>query len=62
MQLNTKTIVFNNQNRWVVTVNGVAENEIGYGSKQAAYDRMDVLWESRPQSDKTMEALYVGRD
>ena len=61
MQLNTNTIVVNNQNRWVVTVNGVAEAGIGYGSKEFAFKRMDELWEKRSQSDKTMEALYVGR-
>ena len=62
MQLNTKQIVVNNQNRWVVTVDGVAEAGIGYGSKEYAYKRMDELWAARPQADKTLEALYVGRD
>jgi len=62
MQLNTRTIVINNQVRWVVTVNGVSEESIGYGSKEYAYKRMDELWAARPQSDKTLEALYVGRE
>ena len=62
MQLNTRTIVVNNQNRWVVTVDGVAEAGIGYGTQTLAFARMDVLWAQRPQADKTLEALYVGRD
>lgn len=62
MQLNTRTIVVNNQNRWIVTVDGVDENGLGYGSQSMAFERMNVLWEQRPQSDKTLEALYVGRD
>jgi len=62
MQLNTKQIVVNNQNRWVVTVDGAAEAGIGYGTKEYAFKRMDELWEKRPQADKTLEALYVGRD
>jgi hypothetical protein len=62
MQLNTRQIVVNNQNRWVVTVDGVAEAGIGYGTKALAFERMDALWARRPQADKAMEALYVGRD
>lgn len=62
MQLNTRTIVVNNQNRWVVTVDGVAEPGIGYGNQALALARMDELWARRPQADKTLEALYVGRD
>ena len=54
--------VVNNQNRWVVTVDGVAEAGIGYGTQALAFARMDVLWAQRPQADKTLEALYVGRD
>ena len=62
MQLNTKQITVNNQTRWVVTVDGVAEAGNGFGTKALAFARMDVLWEQRPQSDRTLEALYVGRD
>ena len=62
MQLNTRTIIVNNQNRWVVTIDGEAEAGIGYGNKELAFQRMDVLWAQRPQADKTMDALYVGRD
>lgn len=62
MQLDTRQIIVKNQIRWVVTVDGVAEAGIGYGAPQGAFDRMDVLWAKRPQSDKTLEALYVGRD
>lgn len=62
MQLSLRTISVNNQNRFVVVVDGVAEVGIGYGSKEYAYKRMDELWAARPQSDKTLEALYVGRD
>ena len=62
MQLNTKQIIVNSQNRWVVTVDGVAEAGIGYGAIQYAFARMDELWAKRPQADKTLEALYVGRD
>lgn len=62
MQLNIRTIVVNNQNRFVVVVDGVAEAGIGYGTTAAAFERMDVLWAQRPQADKTLEALYVGRD
>ena len=54
MQLNTRTIVVNNQNRWVVTVDGVAEAGIGYGTQALAFARMDVLWAQRPQADKTL--------
>ena len=62
MQLNTKQIVVNNQNRWVVTVDGVSEAGIGYGTQALAFARMDELWAKRPQADKTLEALYAGRD
>jgi hypothetical protein len=62
MQLNTEIIVVGGRNRWVVIVDGVAEPGIGYGSKELAYARMNELWEQRSQSDRTMEALYVGRD
>lgn len=62
MTLNTRRIIVNNQVRFVVVVDGVAEAGIGYGSEALAFERMDVLWARRPQADKTMEALYVGRD
>ena len=62
MQLNTRTITVNNQNRWAVTVDGEAEAGIGYGTIALAFARMDELWSKRPQGDKTLEALYVGRD
>lgn len=62
MQLSLRTIVVNNKNRFVVVVDGVGEAGIGYGTKAMAFERMDVLWAQRPQSDKTMEAVYVGRD
>lgn len=62
MTLNTRRIIVNNQVRFVVVVDGVAEEGIGYGSEAYAFERMDVLWARRPQADKTMEALYVGRD
>jgi hypothetical protein len=62
MQLNTRVIEVNGRNRWAVTVDGVAEPGIGYGNKELAFARMNELWEQRPQSDRTMESLYVGRD
>ena len=64
MQLNIRTIVVQNQVRFVVAVDGAADAEesIGYGSRAAAHERMDALWAQRSQSDRTMEALYVGRD
>lgn len=62
MTLNTRRIIVNNQVRFVVVVDGVAEEGIGYGSEALAFQRMDVLWARRPQADKTMETLYVGRD
>ena len=62
MQLATRTIVVQNQNRWVVVVDGLAEEGIGYGTIAAAHAHMDELWARRPQSDRTLEALYVGRD
>lgn len=62
MTLNTRRIIVNNQVRFVVVVDGVAEEGIGYGSEALAYQRMDVLWARRPQADKVMESLYVGRD
>lgn len=33
-----------------------------YGTKALAFERMDALWARRPQADKAMEALHVGRD
>jgi len=62
MTLSTRRIIVNNQVRFVVVVDGVAEGGIGYASEALAFERMDVLWARRPQSEKTMEALYVGRD
>lgn len=62
MQLDTRQIIVNNQARWVVTVDGVAEAGIGYGATQGAFERMDELWAKRPQSDRTIETLYVGRN
>lgn len=73
MQLDTIRIIQNNQVFWAVTVDGVAEGAphiVGvssarpflYGSTAAAFKRMDELWAKRPQGDKTLEALYVGRD
>ena len=62
MQLSMETIVDCGRNRWVVIVDGVREPGVGYWSKEAARARMDELWARRPQSDWTMEALYVGRD
>ena len=62
MQLSMETIVDYGRNRWVVIVDGVREPGNGYWSKEAARARMDELWARRPQSDRPMEALYVGRD
>lgn len=62
MQLNTEIIVFDGRNRWIVTIDGVREPGIGYGCREMAYARMNELWAQRSQSDRTLEALYVGRD
>lgn len=62
MQLETKQIAVNNKNRWIVVVDGIPETGIGYGTIRLAFERMDALWLKRTQSDKTMEALYVGHD
>ena len=62
MQLSTEIIVIGGRNRWIVIVDGLREPGVGYWSREAAHAHMDELWARRPQSDRTLEALYVGRD
>ena len=60
MNLDYKTIVVDGSNRWAVVVDGALEHGIGYGTRQLAFERMDELWDKRPEAEKTMEALYTG--
>ena len=61
MQLSLMQLVVSGSTRWVVIVDGVPESGYGYGSRNLAYARMDELWASRPQSDRTAEALFTLR-
>lgn len=56
MTLDSIRTIINGRVRFVVIVDGV--RTVDFGSQAMAWEHMDALWDKRPHSDRTAEALW----
>lgn len=61
MQLDTRRIQKQIGNRQVVQFQVLRDGEVVLtcGSQRAAFEEQTRIWDARPQSDRTLEQLYV---